>query len=77
MHDGRLATLGDVLDHYSDHIQASLTLSRELPGQSKGFHLTSGEKADLIAFLHLFTDSTFIDNPQFANPHLKNLATKK
>lgn len=71
MHDGRLATLHDVLDHYSEHIQQSPTLSRELPGQIGGFQLTGAEKADLISFLKLFTDSTFIQNPQFANPHGK------
>ncbi len=77
MHDGRFATLENVLDHYSDHIQSSPTLSRELPGQTNGFHLTSSEKSDLVAFLRLLTDSTFIHNPQFSNPHLKGLTTKK
>ncbi|WP_420149029.1 cytochrome-c peroxidase [Spirosoma sp.] len=73
MHDGRLATLIDVLDHYSEHIQNSPTLSPELPGETNGFHLTNGEKKDLIAFLRLFTDSTFIQNPQFSNPHMKKI----
>lgn len=72
MHDGRLATLEAVLDHYSDHIQDGPTLSPELPGQTNGFHLTSSEKTDLIAFLRLFTDSAFINNPQFADPHPTN-----
>ncbi|GAB3990181.1 cytochrome c peroxidase [Spirosoma daeguense] len=69
MHDGRLATLDAVLDHYSEHIKSSPTLSHELPGQANGFHLTKSEKTDLIAFMRLFTDSTFVQNPQFANPH--------
>lgn len=73
MHDGRLATLESVLDHYSEHIQPNPALSPELPGQTNGFHLTSTEKTDLIQFMHLLTDSTFIHNPQFANPHLKSL----
>ncbi|WP_338869966.1 cytochrome c peroxidase [Spirosoma sp. SC4-14] len=71
MHDGRLATLGDVLDHYSAHIENSPAVSRELPNQANGFHLTTSEKADLLAFLQLFTDSSFVTNPEFANPHLK------
>ncbi|MFD2934390.1 cytochrome-c peroxidase [Spirosoma flavum] len=75
MHDGRLATLETVLDHYSEHIQASPTLSHELPGQTNGFRLTAVEKADLVAFLQLFTDSNFVHNPQFADPHVKNLIT--
>ncbi|MBD2704974.1 cytochrome-c peroxidase [Spirosoma sp. BT702] len=69
MHDGRFATLEAVLNHYSEHIQNGPTLSHELPGQTSGFHLTRNEKSDLIAFMHLFTDSTFVNNPQFADPH--------
>ncbi|AUD04077.1 cytochrome-c peroxidase [Spirosoma pollinicola] len=69
MHDGRFDSLEKVLDHYSEHIQPSPMLAPELAGQPNGFHLTRGEKTDLISFLRLFTDSTFINNPQFANPH--------
>ncbi|GAB3697396.1 cytochrome c peroxidase [Spirosoma flavus] len=69
MHDGRFATLDAVLDHYSEHIQNSPTLSRELPAETNGFHLTRNEKSELIAFMHLFTDSTFVNKPEFANPH--------
>ena len=78
MHDGRFATLNDVLDHYSDHVQSSPTLARELvPAQAGGLRLTPDEKTDLIAFLKLFTDTTFINNPKFSNPHQPDLAAKK
>jgi len=70
MHDGRLATLTDVLDHYSDHVQASPTLASELvSAQAGGLRLTSSEKKDLLAFLHLLTDTSFVRNPRFADPH--------
>jgi cytochrome c peroxidase len=70
MHDGRFATLADVLEHYSDHVQASPNLANELvPANNGGLHLTTADKADLLAFLTILTDSSFINNPQFADPH--------
>jgi len=70
MHDGRFAALADVLEHYSDHVQASPNLANELiPANKGGLHLTAADKADLLAFLTILTDSSFINNPQFADPH--------
>jgi cytochrome c peroxidase len=72
MHDGRFATLDDVLDHYSDHVQAGPNLANDLvPASKGGLRLTKAEKADLLTFLTILTDSSFINNPQFANPHQK------
>lgn len=73
MHDGRFGTLDEVLDHYNEHIRESPTLSSFLKGVSneKGgrtLMLTSGEKADILAFLHMLTDTTFINNPAFSDP---------
>lgn len=79
MHDGRFSTLSQVLDHYNGHIQNSPTLSTFLQGVSNepggtSLALTSGEKTDIVAFLNLLTDSTFITNPAFSDPNqpLKN-----
>jgi len=64
MHDGRLATLEDVLEHYSsgghyaDNVDANI----------QPFPLTDQDKADLIAFLKTFTDTTFINEPAHQNP---------
>lgn len=74
MHDGRFKTIEAVLDHYSDHIQQSKTLSSFLQDISneeggKCLGLTPQEKKDIIAFLGMLTDSTFITNPAFSNPH--------
>lgn len=73
MHDGRFATLSEVLDHYSDHIIGSASLSPVLRNTSNevngaSLKLSRDEKKDIIAFLHLLTDSAFISNPQFSNP---------
>ncbi len=74
MHDGRFATIEQVLDHYNEHIQQSPTLSAFLQNISnepdgKYLALTKEEKSDLTAFLVMLTDSSFITNPAFSNPH--------
>jgi len=69
MHDGRFATLEEVLDHYSEHIQAGETLS---PFLRKANRLTKQEKDDIVAFLHMLTDSSFISNPEFSDPHVQH-----
>lgn len=72
MHDGRFATLAAVLDHYSDHVQETPALPSELvPARNGGLGLTSAEKTDLLAFLNLLTDTVFVNNPQFADPHVR------
>lgn len=65
MHDGRFPDLESVIDHYSDHIAHSETLS---PFLQQPLHLTQREKKDLLAFLNMLTDSTFITDPRFADP---------
>ncbi len=74
MHDGRFTTIEQVLDHYSEHIRQSPTLSaflQKISNESggKNLALTWDEKADLTAFLGMLTDSSFITNPAFSNPH--------
>jgi cytochrome c peroxidase len=74
MHDGRFRTLEEVLDHYSDHVRLnSPNLDPNLansPNDPSGrMMLTATEKRQIIAFLHTLTDSTFINNPDFADPN--------
>jgi cytochrome c peroxidase len=74
MHDGRFTTLEEVLDHYNEHIRSSPTLSAFLVDisndpHSKNLGLTTQEKKDIVSFLHMLTDSTFITNPAFSDPH--------
>ncbi|HRH40207.1 MAG TPA: di-heme enzyme [Pyrinomonadaceae bacterium] len=76
MHDGSIATLEEVIDHYK---AAGRTISEgkyagkgsENPYKSSfvnGFRLMPDEKQDLIAFLKSLTDTEFINNPKFSNP---------
>ncbi|PZR26633.1 MAG: cytochrome-c peroxidase [Azospira oryzae] len=77
MHDGRFKTLEEVVDHYNEHIVPSATLSTFIsdatnaPG-GKSLLLTAQEKNDLVSFLHLLTDSTFMTNPEFSDPRLQS-----
>jgi cytochrome c peroxidase len=76
MHDGSIATLGDVLDHYAAGGRTIATgpyagVGRDNPNKARavhGFSMTPAEKADLLAFLESLTDSTFLRNPALANP---------
>ncbi len=60
MHDGRFATLEQVLDHYSEGVQRTDTLDPNLAKHPDGgLHLDAEEKAALIAFLRTLTDDRF------------------
>ncbi|RMG82324.1 MAG: cytochrome-c peroxidase [Bacteroidetes bacterium] len=69
MHDGRFATLEEVIDHYSEGVKVSATIDPLMKkAHQGGLHLTAQEKADLIAFLKTFTDESFINNPDYLAP---------
>ncbi len=71
MHDGRFATLEDVVDFYSDGVQANPNLSNRLRNQDdtpRRLNLNAGEKADLVAFLQTLTDETFLTDEKFSDP---------
>lgn len=57
MHDGRFATLTEVINHYSNGIKTSPTLSEKLP--KEGFRFTPEERESLIAFLNTLNDNEF------------------
>ncbi len=64
MHDGRFKTLDEVLDFYSEHIQAkSPNLDIHLAQFGSGLDLTREQKKAIIAFLRTLTDTTLIHNP--------------
>jgi cytochrome c peroxidase len=61
MHDGSLATLEQVIDHYARG-------GRGKPHQDsrvRRLFLSPAERADLVAFLHSLTDREFVDDPRF------------
>lgn len=65
MHDGRFWKLTDVLKHYVSGMQQGGTLDPNLNG---GVTLSAEEQAHVVSFLNTLTDTTFIKNPQFAQP---------
>jgi len=70
MHDGRFATLSDVIDHYSHGIKPSQNLDTNLKTnkQPMQMNISDEEKQALIAFLNTFTDYTTTVDPKFSNP---------
>ena len=68
MHDGRFATLEEVINHYSEGLQFSSTIDPLMKKVNQGgVQLTPQEKEDLKAFLLTLTDTEFINNPDFRN----------
>ena len=76
MHDGSIATLSGVLDHYAagGRTIASGAYAgighdnRNKAPNGHGFILTMAQKTDVISFLESLTDSAFLHNPAFSNP---------
>ncbi|SFT55011.1 Methanobactin biosynthesis cassette protein MbnH [Lishizhenia tianjinensis] len=70
MHDGRFNTLEEVIDHYNEGIKNSSTVDQALLGTTAtGLMLDAQEKEDLINFLKTLTDYTYLNNPEYSNPH--------
>ncbi len=72
-HDGRFATISQVLEHYNSGIIQSATLDSAL---KNGISITNDDRFYLINFLGTLTDSSFIQNPLYSDPEtgLKNTA---
>ena len=70
MHDGRFATLEEVIDHYNTGAKNSATVDFLLQYnlQPGGLQLTGQDKADLVAFLKTLTDETFLTNAAYRKP---------
>lgn len=70
MHDGRFATLEEVIDHYNEGIHPSPSLDPALQStMATGLMLDAQEKADLIAFLKTLTDDELVNDARYSNPH--------
>lgn len=66
MHDGRFATLEEVINHYSEGLQRSSTIDPLMKKVNQGgVGLSPKEKADLKAFLLTLSDPSFLNNPSF------------
>jgi cytochrome c peroxidase len=67
MHDGRFATLDEVLTHYNIGFHNPPNLDVNMAMGVKG-RMTIPETKAIISFLKTLTDSSFITNPAFAKP---------
>lgn len=70
MHDGRFATLEEVVDHYSDGVRFSTTLDPRLRRSGRPIRpaFTADERAALVAFLRTLTDTTVTTDPRWSDP---------
>jgi cytochrome c peroxidase len=76
MHDGSIATLSEVLDHYGR--AGRLIASGPNAGDGSksplkesfvgGFVLTDTERRNLLAFLQSLTDTNFLKDPRYSDP---------
>jgi cytochrome c peroxidase len=76
MHDGSIATLEEVIDHYAAGGRTIASgpnagVGSDNPFKSEfvnGFELTASERADLVAFLESLTDQAFLERASLTNP---------
>lgn len=72
MHDGRFKTIEEVVDFYSEKVQPCANIDPRMEFANQGGpKLNTHEKRKVVAFLKTLSDSTFITNPEFANPFKK------
>ncbi len=69
MHDGRFATLHDVIAHYNMGGHPSPTIDPLMKMQGVGLGLSPQSIDDLVNFLNALTDEEYIQNEAFSNPH--------
>ena len=71
MHDGRFATLREVIDFYDNGVQPHPNLDPRLVapgGVPLRLNLTPAEKDALEAFLRTLTDDALLSDPKFSDP---------
>jgi len=74
MHDGRIATLEEVIEHYNSGMQPHanlderLTADAEIGGPPRQMNLTEEEKAAFVAFLKTLTDEELISAERYSDP---------
>jgi cytochrome c peroxidase len=76
MHDGSIATLEEVMDHYAAGGRTIVTgeasgVGHDNPFKDKlihGFRMTPQNRADLVAFLKSLTDEELLHNQRYRDP---------
>lgn len=71
MHDGRFATLDDVVAFYNNDVQNHPNLDPVMRGRNRNprrLNLSGDEQAALVAFLETLTDTSINSEPRFSDP---------
>lgn len=73
MHDGRFATLAQVVEFYNSGVVAHPNLAPQLraggpAGPPRRLNLSTAQKAALVAFLRTLTDTSLTTNAKFSDP---------
>ncbi|MEI6418228.1 MAG: cytochrome c peroxidase [Sphingomonadales bacterium] len=71
MHDGRFATLDQVVEHYNSGVQAGPALDNRLRGPGgapQRLNLSAADKAALVAFMQTLTDPQIAADARFTDP---------
>jgi len=71
MHDGRFATLDQVVEHYNSGVQEGPALDNRLRGannQPRRLNLSEADKAALVAFLRTLNDDALTVDVRFSDP---------
>jgi len=71
MHDGRFATLEQVIEHYNSGVKNHPNLSPQLKlpnGQPRLLNISAADKAALVAFLKTLTDRNVTTDVKYSNP---------
>jgi cytochrome c peroxidase len=72
MHDGRFATLAEVVDHYADGVEDNPNLDPRLrvPGTTavRTLALSLDDRAALVAFMETLTDDALVNDVRFSDP---------
>jgi cytochrome c peroxidase len=67
MHDGRFATLEQVIDHYNNGVKNHPNLGIQIPPGGYNM-LTTQDKAAIVAFLKTLTDKSLATDQRFSDP---------
>jgi len=68
MHDGRFATLHEVIEHYNTGGHLTPTLDPLMKFPNVGLELSPQDIDDLVNFLETLTDTSFVNNQDFEKP---------
>ena len=74
MHDGRFATLEEVIEHYNSgmsphaNLDERLTEDAEIGGPPRQMNLTEDEKVAFVAFMKTLTDTELISAERYSDP---------